>query len=294
MILSMTGYGSGSLELDEGSVTVETRSVNSRHLKVSIRGPERTEAYEAELRGIVSDRVRRGRVDVSIVVSGTVGEADRWLLDEERVAGHWKAFETLKSRYGLAGNPDLALLVQAGGLLKELDAVPLDWLTVEHVGEALNQALDSLLEMREREGARLESDLRGRLDALWSGVAEIERLAPERLRAERDRLQAAVAGLAGGVTLDEDRLAREIALIADRWNIGEEVVRTRAHLEAFAEYLDLAVDEPVGKRLGFLVQELQREINTMGAKANDTRISKHVVEMKNEIENLREQIENVE
>ena len=294
MIRSMTGYGSGSLELEEGSVTVETRSVNSRHLKVSVRGSERTEAWEAELRGTVADRVRRGRVDVAVVVSGAASEADRWLLDEARAAAYWKAFETLKARYSLAGEPDLSTLVQAGGLLKELDVAPLDWLTVGHVAEALNKALDSLLEMRDREGARLETDLRGRLAALWSGVAEIEQLAPERLRAERDRLQAAVAELAEGIRLDEDRLAREIALIADRWNIGEEVVRTRAHLEAFAEYLDSPIEEPVGKRLGFLVQELQREINTMGAKANDTRISKHVVEMKNEIENLREQIENVE
>jgi TRAP-type C4-dicarboxylate transport system permease small subunit len=129
---------------------------------------------------------------------------------------------------------------------------------------------------------------------LRSAVEEVARRAPERLARERERLRAAVAELVEGSALDEDRLAREIALIADRWDIGEELVRTRSHLEAFEEYLEAPPDEAVGKRLAFLVQELQREVNTMGAKANDTAITRHVVEMKNEVERLREQVENVE
>ena len=116
----------------------------------------------------------------------------------------------------------------------------------------------------------------------------------ERYEAERDRLREAVRELAAGPTVDEDRLAREIALIADRWDLGEEMVRIIAHLDAFEEYLAATPGEPVGKRLAFLVQELQREINTLGAKANDTGISRHVVEMKNQLEKLREQVENVE
>ena len=176
---------------------------------------------------------------------------------------------------------------KAGGEGTEFEPDPND------VKQAAADALDLLLEMRDREGARLEVDLRGRLAGIRSAVDGAEALAPERLERERRRLRDAVDGLVGK-SLDEDRLTREIALIADRWEISEELVRARSHVEAFEEFLEAPADEPVGRRLGFLVQELQREVNTLGAKANDPRISRLVVEAKNEIERLREQVENVE
>jgi uncharacterized protein (TIGR00255 family) len=148
--------------------------------------------------------------------------------------------------------------------------------------------------MRSREGERLAAELRERLAALAERLDAVEELAPLRLEAERDRLRRSVAELAGGVDVDEDRLAREIAVLADRWDIREEIVRARAHVEAFEDLLDLPDDEPVGKRLGFLSQELLREVNTIGSKGNDARIAHLVVEAKNELETMREQIENVE
>jgi uncharacterized protein (TIGR00255 family) len=148
--------------------------------------------------------------------------------------------------------------------------------------------------MRSREGDRLAEELNERLNALFRRLEEIEVLAPLRLESERARLQRAVAELAGGVDVDDDRLAREIAVLADRWDIREEIVRARAHIAAFRDLLQLPGEEPVGKRLGFLSQELLREVNTVGSNSNDAKISHHVVEAKNELETMREQIENIE
>lgn len=295
MIRSMTGYGAASLEFEEGSVTVEARSVNSRHLKVSVRGLEVASAWEPRLRAAVGDFVQRGRVDVTIAVSGGTAGPDAVQLDEAKVQGYLRAFEVLRDKYHLPGQPDIGLLIQTGGLLREADEEGrLGWLEADQVERVLRDALGGLVEMREREGRHLEEDLRGHVARLREGLAEVRRLAPERLRSERVRLRKAVAELAEGVELDEERLDREIALIADKWDISEEIVRSEAHLEAFDGYLDAPAEEAVGKRLGFLVQELQREVNTLGAKANDARISRLIVEMKNAIEGMREQVENVE
>jgi uncharacterized protein (TIGR00255 family) len=170
-------------------------------------------------------------------------------------------------------------------------AADVSWDAIEPV--AL-RALDEVVGMREREGERLAADLRERAAAIERAIDRVEELAPRRLDRERSRLLEAVAQLTGGKDVDAERVAREVAMLADKWDIGEEMVRARSHLEAFGELLDEPAAVPVGKRLGFLVQELHREINTTGAKANDATISQVVVEMKNELERLREQIENVE
>lgn len=294
MIRSMTGYGASEVERAEGAVSVEARSVNSRHLKVHLRVPSGAEAWEPDLRARVAARVRRGNVHVQVETRVAEREGPSWELDEERVRGWLEAFEELRQEFALPGAVDLGLLVRAGGILRERDIASAEWLEEGHVREGLDRALEALVEMREREGARLEEDLRGQVSGIRARVAEVEALAPDRLRRERDRLRAAVKELTEGVELAPERLEREIALLAERWDIGEELVRARSHLDAFEEYLDASPEEPVGKRLAFLVQELHREINTMGAKANDARISRHVVEMKDGLEKLREQVENVE
>ncbi len=292
MIRSMTGYGAATRPLDDVTVTVEVRSVNSRGLKIVIKGPPAAEAWEPELRAIVADGVRRGRVDLLLRFEPTGGASAR-VLDDDRVREVLDACQRLRSEFGVAGETDLATLLQIPGLFREGSDASAAVPPFEAVEATARAALSGLIEMRGGEGERLELDLRGRIAAIRAAVREAERRAPARLARERDRLQAAVSELAGR-ELDEERLAREIALIADRWNVSEELVRASAHLDAFEEYLDRPSEEPVGKRLGFLVQELQREINTLGAKANDPDISRLVVEAKNEIEKLREQVENVE
>lgn len=294
MIRSMTGFGSASGELGGGSVTVETRSVNSRHLKLSFRLAEASIEVESELRSLVTRRLSRGHVDIRVSVSFE-GTAEPGLeLDEARVEAYLKAVETLQRKYALSGQPDISLLLRFGNMLKGQSRHLFSEQDSAKLLEVAGRALDGLVEMREREGEQLETDLLERVAEIRKRLERTQALAPNRLRRERDRLRKAVEALTEGLTLDEDRLTREIALIAERWDLQEELVRAVGHLQSFEEYLDAPSEEPVGKRLAFLVQELHREINTIGSKANNNEISRHVVEMKNEIERLREQVENVE
>jgi uncharacterized protein (TIGR00255 family) len=171
--------------------------------------------------------------------------------------------------------------------------------TVAEIGaEALRPVVEAAaqqaIQMREDEGRRLADDLEGRLAAIEQALGRIEAWAPERIVAERDRLRAAVQELAGGIAIDDARLTQEIVLLAERWDVNEELVRFRSLLELFRELLGSEAKEPVGKRLSFLVQEMNREANTIGSKANDARIAHAVVALKDEIERLREQVENVE
>ncbi len=164
----------------------------------------------------------------------------------------------------------------------------------ETLGEVIDAALEAVVRMRESEGRRLQDDLEGRIDSIGELLDRIEESAPERLQTERDRLRIQIRELTQADQVDEDRLAREIAYLAEKWDINEEIVRFRAHLDHFRDLLEAPGREPAGKRLGFVVQEMHREANTIGAKANDTTISHAVVGIKEEIERLREQVENVE
>lgn len=293
MIRSMTGYGSATADLGGATVMVEARSVNSRGLRVVVKGPPGTEGLETEMRELIESHVRRGRLDILLRIEERSDEGPSRVLDEDRVSEILAAMERLRDGFGIGGVPDIATVLGQTGLFIERARDDSEALASGSLAGPVGTALAELVRMREAEGERLAADLRERLAGIAAGLDAAEALAPERLERERERLLQAVEEVAGK-GFDDDRVAREVALIADRWDVGEELVRARSHLEAFEEYLDEPADEPVGKRLGFLVQELQREVNTLGAKANDPRISRHVVEMKNEIEKLREQVENIE
>jgi uncharacterized protein (TIGR00255 family) len=233
-------------------------------------------------------------VDVTLRLSPTRESASRIEVDELRLASYLEALRRIQDAHALQGVPDLGMVSRLDGVVVERTPDLVGALEAETLENAAHRATDELIEMRSREGARLAEELNERLDALFRRLEEIEVLAPLRLESERARLQRAVAELAGGVDVDDDRLAREIAVLADRWDIREEIVRARAHIAAFRDLLQLPGEEPVGKRLGFLSQELLREVNTVGSKGNDAKIAHHVVEAKNELETMREQIENIE
>ena len=292
----MTGFGSAEVDAGEASVSVEARSVNARHLRVRSSLPPGADAWEPTVRERVGARVERGQVEVAVSVEAPGAGTTALELDRDRVEALLTAFRTLREEYGLAGQVDLPLLVRSGELLRTSRTAVADLVDEEAVARAVDRAMEGLVEMREREGEQLAEDLRARVEALRSGLERVEELAPRRLERERRRLREAVAELTGeaGADADDGRLEKEIALLADKWDVGEETVRARSHLEGFDELLEAPAPEPVGKRMKFLVQELHREINTTGAKANDAGISREVVEMKNEIEKMREQIENVE
>jgi uncharacterized protein (TIGR00255 family) len=296
----MTGFGAASHAGGAGTLSVELRSVNSRHLKQNLRIPTGTERWEEPLREAVTRNIRRGHVDVTVrfeappEAAGSAGSGSSYRLDGDRVEAYLKALRTLKERHDLPGEIDMGLIGHCDRLMVEESPDPLESVAVETLVQVVERAAAQLVEMRQREGQRLATDIQGRLGALGRHLDAVQERAPARLLEERDRLRRSVAELADGVDVDEDRLAREIAILADRWDISEELVRARSHVEAFGELLAGPDVEPVGKRLGFLGQELLREINTIGSKANDTEISRYIVEAKNELESLREQIENVE
>lgn len=290
----MTGFGAAPLPAGPVEASLEIRSVNGRHLKLNVRLPSGLEATEATLRELVTSRLHRGSVDVSLRVEGSSRSASTLEVDEERVRAILDAYRAISERFGIPGEIDLALLARADGVLVERVPRMGELVGAEALEAAATAALEQLVRMRESEGERIAEDFRARLTAIGERLQVVETQSPRRLERERERLGAAVAELTGDSTLDEERIAREIALLADKWDLGEEMVRARSHLQAFEDLLTAPGDEPVGKRLGFLGQELLREINTIGSKANDATIQHEVVEMKNEVETLREQIENVE
>lgn len=290
----MTGFGAAPLPAGPVEASLEIRTVNGRHLKLNLRLPAGLEAAEEPLRALIAASLRRGTVDVTLRTESRAGVETTIEIDEQRVEAVLAAWRTLAERYGVPGEIDLALLSRSDRLFVERAPGLDELVSVEALESAAEAAVAQVVEMREAEGERIARDFQDRLEAIAERLDVVERTAPERLERERIRLRDAVAELTENRSLDDDRIAREIALLADRWDLGEEIVRARSHLEAFAELLALPGDEPVGKRLGFLSQELLREVNTIGSKANDATIQHQAVEMKNEIETLREQIENVE
>ena len=278
-----------------GRLRLELKSVNHRFFNPNIKTPPGFDRYEGDVKEVLQAHVSRGHVtaylsvDRSVTEEGTVVRVDVGRAREIRAA-----LETIRSELDLPGDIDLALLARFGEIFRapepdedvELDAAVLRDMTEE--------AARALVALREAEGQRLHDDLSGRLSAMAASLAIVEARAPERLIRERDRLREAVRELSEQVEVDEDRLAREIAYTAERWDINEELVRFRSHLDLFAEALESDGAEAVGKRLGFLVQEMHREANTIGSKANDAAIAEASMALKEEIERLREQVENVE
>ncbi|MDQ3522861.1 MAG: YicC family protein [Gemmatimonadota bacterium] len=292
----MTGYGEAERTTPAGLLRVELRTVNHRYLHTNFRTPQALSRLEPEMRDWLRGSFVRGSVNCTVRLDAETALRPAGVaVDEERVAAYLSAFRDLGERFGVPGTPDLALLVRFGDVLirdREPEAgVELD---PEELRVVIRDAAAATTRMREDEGQRLAEDLRARLDAITVALRQIEHDAPGRLVSERDRLRGAIRELAGGVAVDEARLAQEIALLAERWDLHEELVRFRSHIELFRELLGADPEEAVGKRLGFLVQEMHREANTIGSKANHAGIAHRVVAIKDEIERLREQVENVE
>ncbi len=297
-IRSMTGYGEAEQDLPFGRLRVEVRTVNHRHLNVQMRVPSSCERYQNGLERALKEYFARGHVRVTffLIREGTDLPAVPVTIDVERARGYLAALRTLQEELELEGRIDLNVLAWFPNLFREAD--PGDGLVDLDEGilrDLLAEAARKVVAMREEEGARMARDLFDRIGAMESEVGEVERRAPERLIGERDRLREAIRELLDTeFEVDEERLAREVAYLAERWDIHEEVVRFRSHLGIFRETLENGSGSGVGKRLGFIAQELLREANTIGAKANDAEVAARVLVLKEEIERLREQVENIE
>src|SRR6266571_3039272 len=301
----MTGFGSAEGAVASGRLAIEIRTVNHRYYNPQFKLPSELGGIEPQLRERLRQLLDRGHVTVSArwleppVVPGAgagegEGEGARGAapaVDLVRARQVVAAAKELKKRLKLKGDVDLAFVARQPDVLglPSDGAVAVAW---SDVAPLVERAAQDVVAMRTREGHALAAELAGRLDALAAGARAIEQRAPERLTAELARLKRAVAELAAGVQVDEQRLAVEIALMADRVDITEELVRLRTHLAACREALGR--DGAVGKQLGFLAQELLREVNTIGSKANDAAVTQHVIGMKGELEKFREQLENLE
>lgn len=295
MIRSMTGYGEAERDTPAGRLRLELKTVNHRFFNTNIKLPAGFDRYERDIAEALRVHLSRGHVSAYLSLDRkTANEPSAPRVDMDKAHQYRDALEALRAELAIPGEVDLAMLARFGDLFRPPEREEAPDVEVDTLRELVDEAARGVVSLRESEGARLHDDLEGRMEAIGPQLDRVEKRAPERLSAERDRLRAAVQELAGQVDVDEDRLAREIAYLAEKWDINEEIVRFRSHLVAFREALDTEGSEPVGKRLAFLVQEMHREANTIGAKANDAEITRTSVALKEEIERLREQVENVE
>jgi uncharacterized protein (TIGR00255 family) len=299
MIRSMTGYGEAELATAAGRLRAEARAVNHRYFSLNLRLGRGIDRFEPQIREWLRALLPRGAVSFSLRLepadatdSGAVGGGLR--LDEARARQYVRLLRQMKDELALPGEVDLALLGRYVDLVVDDEATGPKLPEPDEVRSVTEAAARAVIAMRQYEGQRLATDLEERLRSMEHALARVQQLAPARLVTERDRMRRVVADLLEGVPLDEDRIAREIAHMAERWDISEELVRMRSHIELFRDTLADASTDPVGKRLSFLTQEMNRETNTIGSKANDAGIEHQVVAVKEELERLREQIENVE
>ena len=287
----MTGFGQAEGTVGTSRVLVEVRTVNHRFFSPSIKLPGAYGRWETDVREAMRLKVSRGHVTLTARSERLATQAIS--IDDERFSAVVAQLRALHDRHGLSGGVDLATVLRMPDVMSAPREEE-DTGTVAELVGIVDRALDHLGRARADEGARLAAVLRERLDLVDAALRRIGLRAPERLLAQRDRLRAAVRELAEGLAVDEVRLAQEIAILADRMDVSEELDRFRSHIIAFHAVLADTGGEPVGKRLGFLLQEMLREANTTGSKAADAAILHDVVGVKEELERIREQVENLE
>jgi uncharacterized protein (TIGR00255 family) len=291
MIKSMTGFGHGSAEGEGFKVRVDIRTVNNRFLDVHARIPQELASLEITLKKQVQAALKRGRADVTISVE-QIREA-RFEINKPLVAGYLKALGELQGEFGLEGAPSLELLAKLPGAMQvSQDQGLLDESLVSSVVAAVSQALISLTEMRIAEGQELAIELGCRLEAIEKALPVVEEHASELPSVYRDKLLKKLQEIVPESTIDQTRLAQEAVMLADRSDISEEIARLKSHIVQMRDLL--RVDDEAGKRLDFILQEMNREANTILSKSSDLAISDAAIVIKTEVEKLREQAQNVE
>jgi len=294
MIRSMTGFGHGRAGGDGSTASVELRSTNKRHLNVYVHLPDAMAEAEAELRDRVQDNFERGQFDVYVTVehsdAGDLPDA----IDSDAALRYKERLERLSAAAQIEEPVRLDHLLQFEELFaaeeeREAAKIQRAW---PYVQEALDAAIEDLRAMRAEEGEALREDLAARTHAIDEHLDAIEERAPKRVEERQAQLRERLSALVADDNIDPDRIETEIAMLADKLDVTEECVRLHSHLKMFREALDS--DEPSGRKLKFITQEIHREANTIGAKADDETISRHAVDMKEEIEKIKEQIRNVE
>lgn len=288
----MTGFGRGEGETTLGKVVVEVRSVNHRYCDISLKLPRRLNPLESRIKEMIRAEVARGRIDVAIKVDAT-GEGKVHLeVDLSLAEQYYKALQTLKETFRLPGEITLNHLTDGKDLInakEEVDDVEPYW---QEMALILKQSLQDMDQMKRTEGVALGKDLGQRLDRISQFLEESRIQFPKTLRALHERFREKLRALLEGTELDPVRFQQEVAFWVERTDITEEIVRAESHLAQFRTLLKS--DEPVGRKMDFLLQEIHREANTISSKVNDAEISQRVVEIKSELEKIREQVQNIE
>jgi uncharacterized protein (TIGR00255 family) len=292
LIRSMTGYGRGEIEEKGVRVTAEIRSLNNRFFEMVAKVPRFLSPLEDEIKKVVQSRISRGRILLTLSWEEAGGLSESVVLDEAVADRYHDLLKAVKERYGLTGEIDVSTFAALPDLLKKEVK---EWEPTQAfllAKEALEIALDDLIEMKSKEGSAISRDLEARINLTLSVVGEIEERAPEKAGELRRRLKARLAELGTAGEVSEALVAQEVVLFAERSDTTEECVRYRVHCKNFVDYL--AQGGAAGRKLNFLLQEMAREANTMGSKAGDAQISQNVVLIKEELEKIREQVQNIE
>lgn len=288
----MTAFGRGEAEADGFRFTVEMRSVNHRFCDIQVKLPRRYSPFEEEIRKRVASSLSRGRIEVTVIADEALEKAEHLAVDLELTKTYVRLLRSLQEELGLGGDLRLEALLT----FRDIFTVREDETTHERawavLSEALNGAVTACVRMRAEEGAAIAADFSHRLRHLGELVSGIEARAPVVTQEARDRIRERIQVLLGEVPVDDGRLAQEAAILADKSDITEEVVRLRSHLQQFRDQCQ--AEGPRGRQLEFLLQEIHREINTVGSKANDLVIAQQVIQAKTELERVREQVQNVE
>jgi uncharacterized protein (TIGR00255 family) len=293
MVRSMTGFGRGTCSESGKEFTVEIKSVNHRYIDFYIKLPRQIGFLEERVREVVSKSLFRGKVDIFISFEDRSEDSKSVMLDEALAGAYIQATQKLKDKYDLMDDLSVSLVSRFPDVLrieKNDDDEQQLWTVLNR---ALEIAISSLVQMREKEGNELRTSLLQKADYIEEIISLITNRSPEVVIEYKQKLQNRIKELLNQQTIDENRIAMEVAIFADRCGIDEELVRLRSHLVQLREILSIK-KQPVGRKLDFLVQEINREINTIGSKSNDIIITKNVLELKSEAEKIREQIQNIE
>jgi len=291
VVRSMTGFGRSEIQREDILLVTEIRSVNNKFCDISVRLPKWLTHFETKVRTLVQQKISRGKLSVSVTWNGD-GEGLALGLDKEVADRYFGLLKALKERYDLPGEINLQTLVSFPDLLSPVKAPATDENSWKLLEEGVAKALDDVVSMKDAEGKSLSEDLRARVDVVLEYVEKIEKRAPVRVKEAKEKLRARLSELLDRGEIPEERLALEAAIFADKLDCTEECVRLRAHSKQFIALVEGS--ELAGRKLNFLLQEMNRETNTVGAKAADVEIVSQVVNIKDEIEKLREQVQNVE
>ena len=289
---SMTGYGRGQSVRNGSKFTVELNSVNRKQSDIVVTLPRELAELEPRVRDVINAEVTRGRLNVVIACHGSSNATGAPALDSALARSYYRAMLDLQKELGAGGEVGIETILRAPGVLRSADAAPEPEDAWPQVESALKDALGDLVKMREREGKNLARDLIKRLKVVRAAVREVRKLQPGVIQRYRQTLHDRVQRAGIELPIDDDRLVKEIIFFADKSDITEEHTRLDSHFAQFAHHL--RKDEAVGRTLEFMSQEIGREFNTLGAKANDVQISQLVVACKSEMEKIREQIQNIE